>query len=226
MWPEEYIKLFRTNEFVTEEDLHQFQYLLRDDVMLMGLVGKRSMSIVKKFDFAVIEEPLAAQEMMVTVLGVGEHGKYGKSFDNFPYIVSAGVNSFAPDMGAYEESRKLYSHNMSEKSIVLGEYLDKKIEKIALYDSLMKNAAPVADEGAMRNFVYDIIPNEIEAYLDKVSEAMYMGGLERWPVVNRLYQALATGGLPTGWVGTSFDDGGDPYECMQLFFIRGEEVEK
>ena len=101
-------------------------------------------------------------------------------------------------------------------------YYKEKIERISLFDSLMENSGSLVDEKSMRYFVYDIMPNELDAYIHKISEAMYMGGLDRWPVIKRVYQALTTGGMPTGWIGTPFEEDGDPFECMQLFFIRDE----
>ncbi|ASJ71954.1 hypothetical protein IMCC3135_09285 [Granulosicoccus antarcticus IMCC3135] len=222
MWPDNYMNLFKTNEFVTKEDLRRFEYLLSDDVMLMGLVGKRPVSVLEGLNFPIVEEPLAAQEMMVVVLGDNEEGEYHETFDNFPYVVSASVDSFAPGMEIYEASMKMSLDSMDKKGEVFFDYFKRKVEEISLFDYFMEHARVNVDEDQMRFFVNSVIPNEMDAYLLKISDAMYMGGLDRWPVAKRVYQALTTGGMPTGWIGTPFDDGGDPFECMQLFFISDE----
>ncbi len=215
MWPEEYMKPYQSNEFVTEDDLARIEYLLRDDVMLMGLVGKRPVSILEGLDFPVVECPMVAAEMMVVDLGEDEEGEYTDRFDYFPYAVSAGVKSFAPGMERYEEPPRVASQ-------VFFEYYKRKVEEISLFDYFMNRSPSTVDRDQMHFFVNSIIPNELDAYLLKVLEAIYMGGLDRWPVAKRLYQGLTTGGLPTGWIGTPFEDGGDPFECMQLFFISDE----
>ncbi len=86
MWPEEYLKLYKPNEFVTEDDLGLIEYLLQDDVMLMGLVGSRPFSVLVGLDFPTVADPAVALELIVGVLGDNEIGKYTMKFDDLPSI--------------------------------------------------------------------------------------------------------------------------------------------
>jgi len=76
---------------------------------------------------------------------------------------------------------KSFTANLSdEKYVVLGDYIKRKI---ALYDNLLTTVGKPLDEESLRYFVYDSIPNELSAYINKIAETMYMGGFGRWPVV-------------------------------------------
>lgn len=79
---------------------------------------------------------------------------------------------------------KSFTTNLSdEKYVVLGDYIKRKIEGIALYDNLLNTVGKPLDEESLRYFVYAIIPNELSAYINKIAETLYMGGFGRWPVV-------------------------------------------
>lgn len=64
--------------------------------------------------------------------------------------------------------------------------------------------------------IYSDLVNEIDAYLLRMILGSYLGGLEKWPIANHLLSCFESGGLPCGWIGPGFKDGGVPQECMQV----------
>lgn len=57
---------------------------------------------------------------------------------------------------------------------------------------------------------------DIDAYFLRMILGSYLGGLDAWPVANQLLKCFETGGLPCGWIGPEFKDGGHPHQCMQV----------
>jgi len=89
-----------------------------------------------------------------------------------------------------------------KKNKILEYALDERVGKLPAKD--------------IEGYVFGQITNEIDAYFLKMILGSYLGGLERWPVTNHLLECFETGGIPCGWIGPNFEDGGVPKECMQV----------
>lgn len=117
-----------------------------------------------------------------------------------------------------EEQRrtKSYSDHIDKFGIYMRERVATVFKEYKIKEYVLDGHIGNLPAKDVEDYVLDDLVNEIDAYFLRMILGSYLGGLDAWPVANQLLKCFETGGLPCGWIGPEFKDGGHPHECMQV----------
>jgi hypothetical protein len=207
-------KLYKPIDEASEQSLERLNALAESDRFLAGL-GFRCHEYKIDSAYPVVRDYSRAYYLMVSQEMWDQTEPADEKY--FVGVVEDSVDQFR-DFDNTEQTRR--SQYCAEHMDDFGAYMRNrtamafKENKIFEYVPDGHSGDPPA--GFLDEDSYSIFVNEIDAYFLRMILGSYFGGLEKWPVASHLLQCFESGGMPCGWVGPEFEDGGDPQACMQV----------
>jgi hypothetical protein len=135
----------------------------------------------------------------------------------FVGVVEDSVNQFKY-FEQDEQTRRfeIYSSSLTDFSTYIHDRTATAFKNNSIYDYVPDNFDGAPPARYLSDDVYGVFVNEIFSYILRMVLGSYFGGLDKWPVANHLLNCFETGGVPCGWIGPEFEEGGDPQKCMQV----------
>jgi len=206
--------LYQPIDEASEKSLTRLNTIAESDGFLAGL-GHRSKEFEIAPGFPVVTDVSRAYYLMVSQQMWDKTQPSDEKY--FVGVVEDSVSRYKL-YDSQERQRRLtyYKDNLDDFGVYIRERIANAFEQNKISDYVLDGRVgdlPVKD---IEEYVLSDMANEIDAYFLRMILGSYLGGLDEWPVASHLLNCFETGGLPCGWIGPEFKDGGVPHECMQV----------
>ena len=211
------LDILKTDNPDTYNDLEKINALLESDTFLKA-IGAQAITVASPSDFPVQTDIILAGKMMYSQ-------EIWDMPEPWPYQYFVGVIEDGADFYRHVDQKErlkiqeeyLNSSRLEKFGNKLDDAIDRAFEKNSVEQFLLLKSKEQGANGEEAIFIIkDVFPNNISAYLEYLVQAAYYGGINKFPVFERIYEAFTTGGVPCGWVGKLPENGGNPKECIQL----------
>ena len=136
----------------------------------------------------------------------------------FHQILTGAVSIDGTEKYSSEESlRRLEPTYVDSNELdnYLTEVVERAYERNGIRNSLFSLFEKPDSEGIQKHLDTNY-PSIVFMCVTNYIRAGYFGGTDIWPVGEHLFNSLATGGVPTGWVGALPENGGNAKDCLQI----------
>lgn len=206
-------EIYKPIDDESAKSLGRLNNLLESEIFLAGL-GYRCSDFPIGSDFPVVKDIQRAHYLMSSQEMWDETQPTDEKY--FVGVVEDSVDRYL-HYGSDEPKRtKQYSDKMDEFSIFFRTKILSIISDQNIIDYVHEKQAGSLSKKEVEQYIVEEFAYEMEAYLISLILGSYCGGLEIWPVANHMAICFETGGMPCGWIGPEYEDGGTPQQCMQV----------
>ena len=218
---------YKSIDEASEASLISIQNLLDSDMLLIGLGKHRARHPIT--DLKNVISDFDRSDYLMTSQEMWDDPSQEEDGDQF----FAGILDEAISNNGYpnfpKEEAKIRSKLLRVDYDALDNYIKQVIEeayeKNEIRETLFTLFKNPSIDGVNRHLNTNY-PNVIYTSITRYIRAGFYGGTALWPLCEHLYNSLMNGGVPTGWVGPTYKNGGDPTECLQVINFCAQPKDK
>ncbi len=212
----------QTDSEQIQRDVQRIKRLLESEAFFGGL-QKHPSPLSPQWEPFTVTDPILAMSMIYSQ-------QYWGQPEPWPYQYFCGELASATGRIAYVLVDKDRYERANE---ILYEVIDPFLDEVTALIEAKFNPTNIPDSVVGVSDIRDINLDKTEdkgvdlmtenaaAFLWETLQAVYLIGLDDAPFHARVLEAFEAGGLPCGWVGPVWEEGGDPEKSVRMFHLGG-----